>query len=324
MDKVMKTKVPEQLGKVGVLYGGKSAEREVSLVSGKAVCEALASRGVDAHLFDTGVRSPVELQKENFDRVFIALHGRYGEDGCMQGMLEEMRIPYTGSGVMASAIAMDKIMTKRLWLAEGLPTPRYRVLDADTDFDEVVRYLGLPLIVKPAHEGSTLGLTKVTDAAQMADAYAQAAKYDRSVLAEEFISGMELTCAILELDGKAEALPLIRIVAPGANYDYHNKYFSDETQYLCPCGLNEKTERQIQQYALQSYKALGCRGWGRIDVILRSSDNAPFLLELNSSPGMTGHSLVPMAARQAGLEYEDLCLTLLRSATLDHKEHEGN
>ena len=324
MDKVMKTEAPEQLGKVGVLYGGKSAERDVSLVSGKAVCEALASRGVDAHLFDTGVRSPAELQKENFDRVFIALHGRYGEDGCMQGMLEEMRIPYTGSGVMASAIAMDKIMTKRLWLAQGLPTPRYRVLDADTDFDAVVSYLGLPLIVKPAHEGSTLGLTKVTDAAQMADAYAQAAKYDRSVLAEEFISGMELTCTILELDGKAEALPLIRIVAPGANYDYHNKYFSDETQYLCPCGLDEKIERQIQQYALQSYKALGCRGWGRIDVILRNGDNAPFWLELNSSPGMTGHSLVPMAARQAGLGYEDLCLTLLRSATLDHREHEGN
>lgn len=309
------------LGKVGVLYGGKSAEREVSLASGQAVCEALINRGVNAHLFDTGMRSPADLQSEKFDRVFIALHGRYGEDGCMQGMLEEMQLPYTGSGVMASAIAMDKIMTKRLWLAEGLPTPRYMELDADTDFSQVVEYLGLPLIVKPAHEGSTLGLTKVTQVSQMADAYAVASKYDRAVMAEEFIDGMELTCAILEVDGKAQALPLIRIIAPDANYDYHNKYFSDETRYLCPCGLDEQIERQIQQYALRSYKALGCRGWGRIDVILRTGDNQPFLLELNSSPGMTGHSLVPMAARRAGIEYGDLCLTLLQSATLDHIKH---
>lgn len=315
MDKVMDT---GSLGKVGVLFGGKSAEREVSLVSGKAVCEALKRKGVDAHLFDTGVNGAAELQKENFDRVFIALHGRYGEDGCMQGMLETMQVPYTGSGVLASAIAMDKIMTKRVWLAEGLPTPRYVELKADSDFSEVVRQLGLPLIVKPAHEGSTLGLTKVKRAEQMAEAWALASKYDNSVLAEEFVEGMELTCTILELDGEPQALPLIRIVAPGANYDYHNKYFSNETQYLCPCGLDKETEAKIQNYALQSYKALGCRGWGRIDVILRASDNEPFLLELNSSPGMTDHSLVPMAARQAGLAYEDLCLALLQSARLDH------
>lgn len=315
MDKVMDTGA---LGKVGVLFGGKSAERDVSLVSGKAVCEALKRKGIDAHLFDTGVNGPAELQKENFSRVFIALHGRYGEDGCMQGMLEAMRIPYTGSGVLASAIAMDKVMTKRLWLAEGLPTPRYVELKADSDFNEVVKQLGLPLIVKPAHEGSTLGLTKVRQADQMAEAWALASKYDNSVLAEEFVEGMELTCTILELDGKPQALPLIRIVAPGANYDYHNKYFSNETQYLCPCGLDKETEEKIQRYALQSYKVLGCRGWGRIDVILRTSDNEPFLLELNSSPGMTDHSLVPMAARQAGLAYEDLCLTLLQSARLDH------
>ena len=316
-----KVKKMDSLGKVGVLYGGKSAEREVSLVSGKAVCEALKSRGVDAHLFDTGINDPARLQDERFDRVFIALHGRYGEDGCMQGMLEQMQIPYTGSGVLASAIAMDKIMTKRLWLAEGLPTPRYVELKADSDSGKVMAHLGLPLIVKPAHEGSTLGLTKVKQADQLADAYALASKYDRSVLAEEFIKGMELTCAILELDGKPQALPLIRIIAPDANYDYHNKYFNDKTRYLCPCGLDAETEEKIRQCALKSYQALGCRGWGRVDVILRASDNEPFLLELNSSPGMTGHSLVPMAARQAGLSYEDLCLTLLQSATLDHLKH---
>lgn len=306
------------LGKVGVLYGGKSAEREVSLISGKAVCEALKRKGVDAHLFDTGTNGLAELQKENFDRVFIALHGRYGEDGCIQGILETMRIPYTGSGVLASAIAMDKIMTKRMWLSKGLPTPRYVALKADSDFSHVVEQLGLPLIVKPAHEGSTLGLTKVKHAKQMAEAWALASKYDNSVLAEEFIEGMELTCTILELDGKPRALPLIRIVAPDANYDYHNKYFSNETQYLCPSGLDKEIEAKIQNYALQCYEALGCRGWGRIDVILRASDNDPFLLELNSSPGMTDHSLVPMAARQAGLAYEDLCLVLLQSARLDY------
>lgn len=308
-------------GKVGVLYGGKAAERKVSLVSGAAVCEALKSKGVDAHLFDTGTQDVASLQQENFDRVFIALHGRYGEDGCVQGLLEQMQVPYTGSGVMASAIAMDKVMTKRVWLAEGLPTPRYMVLKADSDPLEVVEYLGLPLIVKPAHEGSTIGLTKVTAPDQLAVAYQKAAELDSSVLAEEFIAGMELTCAVLDRNGVPEALPLIRIIAPGANYDYHNKYFSNETQYLCPCGLDAAVEKTIQDYVLKAYKALGCRGWGRIDVMLRESDGQPFLLELNSSPGMTGHSLVPMAAKQVGLGYEDLCVTLLKGATLDYIQH---
>lgn len=321
MDKKMKS---DAFGKVGVLYGGKSGEREVSLMSGKAVYDALKSKGIDAHLFDTGMNTVADLEKEKFDRVFIALHGIYGEDGCMQGLLEELQMPYTGSGVMASAIAMDKIMTKRLWLAEELPTPRYAELKADTDFDEVVSKLGLPLIVKPAREGSTLGLTKVRDASQMKAAYELAAMHDQSVLAEAFIEGMELTCAVLERDGKPEALPMIRIIAPDANYDYQNKYFSDKTQYLCPCGLDAALEKSIQQYVIQSYRALGCRGWGRVDVMLRSADNKPFLLELNSSPGMTGHSLVPMAAKQAGLDYEDLCVTILASATLDHIKHKGN
>ncbi len=321
MDTKMK---PDTFGKVGVLYGGKSGEREVSLVSGKAVYDALKSKGVNASLFDTGTNSVADLERERFDRVFIALHGIYGEDGCMQGLLEELQVPYTGSGVMASAIAMDKIMTKRLWLAEGLPTPCYVELKVDTDFDEVVAKLGLPLIVKPAREGSTLGLTKVREASQMKEAYELAAMHDRSVLAEEFIEGVELTCAVLDRDGKPEALPMIRIVAPDANYDYHNKYFSDKTQYLCPCGLDAELEKSIQQCVVQSYRSLGCRGWGRVDVMLRSTDNKPFLLELNSSPGMTGHSLVPIAAKQAGLNYEDLCLMILASATLDHIKHKGN
>ncbi len=311
----------KNLGKVGVLYGGKAAERKVSLVSGAAVCDALKSKGVDAHLFDTGLQDAASLQNEHFDRVFIALHGRYGEDGCVQGMLEQMQIPYTGSGVMASAIAMDKIMTKRLWIADGLPTPRYMELKADSDPLEVVEYLGLPLIVKPAHEGSTIGLTKVASPDQLAEAYEKAVALDSAVLAEEFIAGKELTCAILDKDGELQALPVIRIIAPDANYDYHNKYFGTETQYLCPCGLDEQVEKAVQDYALKAYKSLGCRGWGRIDVMLRESDGQPFLLELNSSPGMTGHSLVPMAARQTGLSYEDLCVTLVEGATLDHIKH---
>lgn len=321
MDKKMKS---DAFGRVGVLYGGKSGEREVSLVSGKAVYDALKNKGVDAHLFDTGTHTVADLEREKFDRAFIALHGIYGEDGCMQGLLEELQVPYTGSGVMASAIAMDKIMTKRLWLAEGVPTPRYAELKVDTHFDDVVAKLGLPLIVKPAREGSTLGLTKVRQASQMQEAYELAARHDQSVLAEEFIEGMELTCAVLDRNGQPEALPMIRIIAPDANYDYHNKYFSDETKYLCPCGLDIELEKKIQEYVVRSYRALGCRGWGRVDVMLRSTDNQPFLLELNSSPGMTGHSLVPMAAKQAGLGYEDLCVTILAAATLDHIKHKGN
>lgn len=278
----------------------------------------MKSKGIDAHLFDTGVQDVASLQQAQFDRVFIALHGRYGEDGCVQGLLEQVQVPYTGSGVMASAIAMDKIMTKRVWISEGLPTPRYMELKADSDPLDVVEYLGLPLIVKPAHEGSTIGLTKVTSPDQLAAAYQKAAEMDNTVLAEEFIAGKELTCAVLDRNGMPEALPLIRIIAPDANYDYHNKYFSNETQYLCPCGLDEAVEKAIQADVLKAYKALGCRGWGRVDVILRESDGKPFLLELNASPGMTGHSLVPMAARQVGLSYEDLCVTLLEGAALDY------
>lgn len=310
---------PASFGKVGVLFGGRSAEREVSLMSGTGVLAALRSKGVDAHAFDPAVRSLGELAAENFDRVFIALHGRYGEDGTIQGALEQMGIPYTGPGVMASAIAMDKSMTKRVWLADGLPTPQYELLTAASDWAAVVARLGLPLIVKPAHEGSTLGLTKVTSAEQLPAAYALAARLDAAVMAEQFIAGIELTCAVLGREAGGRALPTIRIIAPDDNYDYQNKYFTDSTQYLCPAGLPMDQEAEIRALALASYRSLGCRGWSRVDVMVRASDNRPFLLEINTSPGMTGHSLVPMAAKAAGLSYEDLCCQILSTAALDMK-----
>lgn len=313
----MSKALKEEFGKVGVLFGGRSAEREISMMSGAGVLKALLAQGVDAHPFDPAQRSLGELAAEKFDRVFIALHGRYGEDGTLQGALEQLGIPYTGPGVLASAIAMDKGMTKRVWLHDGLSTPDFVMLHAGSDWAAVVAKLGLPLIVKPAHEGSTLGLTKVTDATQLPDAYALAAKFDKAVMAEQFISGMELTCPVLGAGDEARALPVVRIVAPDANYDYQNKYFSDQTQYLCPSGLPPEQERQIQQLVLDSYRSLGCRGWSRADVMVRASDNRPFLLEINTSPGMTGHSLVPMSAAVAGLPYEQLCVEILRMAALD-------
>ncbi len=307
----------QKLGKVGVLMGGFSAERDVSRMSGSGVLQALQSRGVDAHAFDPAERSLAELANAQFDRVFIALHGRYGEDGTMQGTLEQLRIPYTGSGVMASALAMDKTTTKLIWEAVGLPTPKYRKLAASSDSAAVCQELGLPLIVKPAHEGSTIGLTKVTDVAQLPEAYALASRLDPDVLAEEFIDGRELTCAVLEIDGEPVALPLVEIVAPDANYDYQTKYFSDAVQYHCPADLPQGLTAEIQDLVLQSYRALNCRGWARVDLMLRQSDGRTFLLELNTSPGMTGHSLVPMAAKAAGISYEELCLKIIQSARLD-------
>ncbi len=307
----------QEFGKVGVLFGGRSAEREISLMSGTGVLKALQSQGIDAHPFDPAQRSLAELAAEQFDRVFIALHGRYGEDGTLQGALEQLGIPYTGPGVLASAIAMDKAMTKRVWLFNGLATPRFEMLNADSDWRAVASTLGLPLIVKPAHEGSTLGLTKVTDASQLPAAYALAARFDSAVMAEEFISGMELTCPVLGDGANARALPVVRIVAPDANYDYQHKYFSDETQYLCPSGLPPEQEREIQALVLASYRSLGCRGWARADVMVRASDNAPYLLVNNTSPGLTGHSQVPMSAVVAGMPYSQLCVEILRLAALD-------
>ncbi|MHA7121980.1 D-alanine--D-alanine ligase [Achromobacter xylosoxidans] len=303
-----------KFGKVGVLYGGRSAEREVSLMSGAGVHQALLSAGVDAHLFDTGERSLAELAAEGFERVFIALHGRFGEDGSIQGALELLGIPYTGSGPLASALAMDKTMTKRVWLQHGLPTPEFELLDADTELRLVPDRLSLPLIIKPPHEGSTVGITKVVGYSDMKEAYALAAKFDAEVLAEQFIQGRELTVAILGGGKTARALPVIEIAAPGGNYDYEHKYFSDDTQYFCPAALPPAVAEEVADIAVRAYRALGCEGWGRADFML-DADNRPWLLEMNTSPGMTSHSLVPMAARATGMSYAELCVTILADAS---------
>jgi D-alanine-D-alanine ligase len=309
------------LGKVAVLMGGDSAERDISLMSGGGVLAALQSQGVDAQAFDPRERALAELKRDGYARCFVALHGRHGEDGTVQGALELLGIPYTGSGVMASAIAMDKIMTKRLWRAEGLPTPRWVTLGEDEQGAARVRSvpdeLGLPLIVKPPHEGSSIGVTKVLGYSQMQDAVALAARHDASVLCEEFIEGEEVTCPLLGAGAQALALPVIRIVAPDGAYDYQNKYFTDVVRYDCPSGLAAAEEEAIRALSLAAYRSLGCRGWGRADLMIRATDRKPFLLEMNTSPGMTGHSLVPMSARAAGLSYEQLCLHLVADARLD-------
>ena len=295
-------------GKVAVLMGGRSAEREISLLSGNAVLAALRRQGVDAHAFDPAEQSLENLLKQGFQCAHIALHGRFGEDGTVQGALELLGIPYTGSGVMASALALDKWRTKLIWQAVGIPTPRYALLDTESDFNAVGRDLGLPLIVKPAREGSTIGLSKVTAAADLAEAYRRAAQHDSLVLAEEFIAGQELTATIIG----DETLPLVRIQPVAELYDYQAKYFSDETKYFCPSGLAAGLEKTIQEQALKAYRVVGCQGWGRVDVMLDKRDR-PYFLEVNTSPGMTGHSLVPMAAKQAGISFDELCLRILET-----------
>jgi len=297
-------------GKVAVLLGGRSAEREISLMSGNGVLKALRAKGVDAHPFDPAERDLFDLRREGFARCFIALHGRGGEDGTVQGALEVLGLPYTGSGVLGSAVAMDKWRTKMIWLGNGLPTPRYRILAADDDWNAIAQELALPLIVKPANEGSTLGLTKVTSVTQLPAAYQlAAAKYRDLALAEQFIDGPEYTAGIV-----ADApLPLIRIEAPQGNYDYQNKYFTDDTKYHCPSGLPSEKEEALQALALKAFRVVGCSGWGRVDLMLNRRGR-PFLLEVNTVPGMTGHSLVPKAARAVGMSYEDLCLRILEAA----------
>ena len=310
------------LGKVAVLMGGRSSEREVSFMSGEGVLAALRSQGVDAHAFDPSEQDLQNLKTQGFDRCFIALHGRFGEDGTVQGALELLGIPYTGSGVMASSMAMDKVMTKRIWRFEGLPTPDWRMVASAEDTVAAFAALGAPMIVKPARDGSSMGLTKVTEASQCAQAYALAAQYDDEVLCEQFIAGEETTCAVLGEGAAAKALPVIRIEAPDGNYDYQNKYFTDVTQYHCPSGLPADEEARIQQIVEKAFRSLGCRGWGRADIMIRQGDRQPFLLEINTSPGMTSHSLVPMAARAQGMSYEQLCLTILAAASLDNATHE--
>jgi D-alanine-D-alanine ligase len=300
---------PKALGKVAVLLGGKSAEREISLKSGGLVLNALRSRGVDAHPFDPAERGLEALIGERFARVFIALHGRFGEDGTVQGILEWLGIPYTGSGVLASALAMDKLRAKLLWQASGIPTPPHEMLEAGSDFGAVAARLGTPLMVKPVNEGSSLGMSKVREAGALDEAYALAVNYDRAVMAEKFIDGVELTAGILD----DAPLPLIRLETPREFYDYEAKYFAEDTRYILPCGLPAGQERDLQELCMRGFRALGCHGWGRVDLMLdRAGD--PYLLEVNTVPGMTDHSLVPMAARHVGIAYDELCMRILESA----------
>ncbi|HLS56032.1 MAG TPA: D-alanine--D-alanine ligase [Zeimonas sp.] len=316
MPKIESQLDPAALGKVAVLFGGRSAEREVSMMSGAGVLAALRGRGVDAHAFDPAERALDELKREGFARVFIALHGRYGEDGTVQGALELLGIPYTGSGVMASAIAMDKVYTKRIWTTHGLPTPGFALAHSVADVADAATRFGLPMAVKPSREGSTIGFTKMLSADQAQAAFEIARRHDDDVLCEEFVDGRELTIAVIGSGAAARALPVIEIVAPAGNYDYQNKYFRDDTRYVCPAELPPALADEISTLALRAYLAIGCEGWGRVDVMLRRADDRPFLLEVNTSPGMTGHSLVPMAARAVGMSYEDLCLRILASASL--------
>ena len=296
-------------GKVAVLLGGKSAEREVSLKSGSMVLAALRKKGIDAHPFDPKDKDLHDLLKERFARVFIALHGGFGENGTVQGVLEWLGIPYTGSGVLASALAMDKLRTKRLWAADGLPTAAYEVLEKGSNLKAVAKRLGVPMFVKPASEGSSVGMTKVKKAADLEEAYALAVNYDPVVLAERFIDGPELTVAIVG----ERVLPIIRIETPREFYDYEAKYIANDTRYLIPCGVSGKKEKELQALCLKAFQALGCRGWGRVDLML-DKRGKPYLLEINTSPGMTDHSLVPMAARAVGISYEDLCVKVLELA----------
>lgn len=311
---------PTSLGKVAVLFGGTSAERPVSLMSGSGVLEALTAVGVDAHAFDPAERALQALKDEGFARAFIALHGRGGEDGTLQGALEWLGIPYTGSGVTASGVAMDKTMTKRVWAAEGLTTPQYLALSRTELTRERIRAipdeLGLPVIVKPPHEGSSIGITKAAGYSDMQGAVELALGFDDELLFEQCIEGPELTCAVLGEGAGAVPLPVIEIRAEAGNYDFANKYETDTTQYLFG-SLPAALEADIQQLVLRAYRLLGCRGWGRADLMLRKSDMTPFLLEMNTSPGMTSHSLVPKAAQAVGIDYPHLCLWLLAQARLD-------
>ncbi len=312
MNAAVKITDARDFGRVAVLMGGRSAEREVSLKSGAAVRAALLRRGVDAHGVDAGADVLRQLADGGFDRAFIALHGRGGEDGVIQGVLETLGLPYTGSGVLGSALGMDKVRSKWLWRSLGLAVPDFEVITNEggaLDVNALAAKLGLPLMIKPAHEGSSLGVSKVTAKEQLAAAIAAARELDAVVLAERFIRGGEYTCSIL---GR-ETLPAIRIETPREFYDYEAKYFAADTSYLCPCGLPAAQEQAMQRLALQAFEVLGCRGWGRVDFMLDGAGQ-PWLIEVNTVPGMTDHSLVPMAAREAGISFDDLVWRILETS----------
>lgn len=293
-------------GRVAVLFGGSSAERAVSLKSGAAVLAALQVAGVDVYGIDAGPQLAEQLLNERPDRVFIALHGRGGEDGSLQGLLESLLIPYTGSGVMASAIGMDKLRTKQIWQSLGLPTPAYAMLRDGGQCAEIVERLGTPLIIKPLHEGSSIGMAKADSLQQLQDAWQGAQSYDSEALVEQWIQGAEFTVAVLD----GQALPPIRLRTPHTFYDYEAKYQASDTQYLCPCGLPTEQEEQLKALSLRAFEAVGCKGWGRVDVMQDEQGNF-YLLEVNTVPGMTDHSLVPMAAKATGLSFGDLVLAIL-------------
>lgn len=306
------------MSRVAVLMGGQSAEREISLRSGEGVLRALLAKGVDAFAFDPAERPLHDLVKEGVNKAFISLHGRYGEDGCVQGALELLGIAYTGSGVTASALAMDKLMTKRVWMTHGIPTPAFAQA-SDGSTAELVKALGLPLAVKPSREGSSLGFTKIESEPELAEAIARARHFDDEVVVETFVTGREFTVALLqEPGGRARALDVIEIIAPKGNYDYQNKYFGDATRYECPAAISPELADLMKALSCKAFNVLGCEGWARVDILWddKTPNAQPQLLELNTSPGMTDHSLVPMAARESGLGYEDLVLTILKTARL--------
>ena len=308
-----------EFGKVAVLLGGVSAERDVSLVSGAAVLKALQEKGVDAHAVDANPDNIGELKAQGFDRAFVVLHGRWGEDGVVQGALEAVGMPYTGSGVLGSALAMDKVRSKQIWQSLGLPTAAYRVLTSEQDLEGLIEELGLPLFLKPAREGSSVGIGKVSNQQDLLSVYRQAAQVGDDVLAEQFIGGAELTVGILN----GQALPTVRMSTENEFYDYEAKYQSNDTQYFCPAGLPDEKENEIRELALKAFNALGCKGWGRVDVML-SVDGEPLLLETNTVPGMTDHSLVPMAAKATGLSFADLVVQILRTSASDETTTKGH
>ena len=304
-----------KFGKVAVLFGGKSGEREVSLKSGAAVLAALLRQGVDAHAFDPASQELSELK--GFKRAFNALHGRYGEDGTIQGAMELMGIPYTGSGVMASSLGMDKWRTKLLWKVLNIATPDFEMVEASSDFAAIEQKLGLPLFVKPANEGSSIGITKVKQKGELEAAYLLAAQADPLVIAEKFVGGGEYTVGILEdATTGLKALPIVRVVPKNEFYDFEAKYLRDDTEYLCPCGLSAEKEAQIKAEALQAFRAVGCKGWGRVDFLMDEA-GTHYFLEVNTSPGMTDHSLVPMAANAAGISFDELVIKILETTLAD-------
>lgn len=308
---------PQQFGKVAVLMGGWSAERVVSLQSGQAVLDALLRSGIDAHGVDVRRDTVLQdLQEGNFDRVFNILHGPGGEDGVIQGMLEILELPYTGSGVLASALAMDKLRTKQMLDSQSLPTPSYMVMDEGSDYEYVVACLGLPLMVKPALEGSSIGMTRVDIAEQLPAAWQIAAQFSGDVIAEQWIEGREYTVAVLD----EEALPVIRLETPHAFYDYEAKYQTNDTQYICPCGLTTEEEAQLQRLAMSAMKTIGVTGWGRVDILC-DQNGQPYIIELNTVPGMTDHSLVPMAAKANGIDFDELVLKILQTTFAENKKN---